>query len=283
MSERPRVAFVIPIASRQMVNDWHLASAYFKETLLSIFNSTNGNYCVVVAGHEPPDFQVPQDSRFKFLSLDHPLPRQESVSWISKVKDKMIKLEVAWVYAKSKWNPQYVMKVDWDDLVSSSLVAWLNTANGAAGYRIKDGWVWNSGSRHLITYSETFDLVCGTCLIIRSDLADKKGPFLNSMDGIELDEMSKRIEATDNRSLVPGAGTGSLLLNDSHGRAEAQFRYLGHQLGIVPFRAAVYRVRNPQNVISQRGYHRHSVRWLLGKIRRTRLITQSLRREFMLF
>ena len=38
------------------------------------------------------------------------------------VKDKMIKLAAAWDYAKCTWNPQYVMKVDWDDLVSSRLV-----------------------------------------------------------------------------------------------------------------------------------------------------------------
>ena len=281
MNERPRIVFLIPILSRRRVKDWHLACAYFKQTLSSIFNSTGGNYYVVVAGHEPPDFQLPQDPRFKFLSLDHPLPSQETGYWFAAIKDMLIKVGAAWNYAKSTWNPQYVMKVDADDLVSSRLVDWLNTAEEAAGYRIKHGWVWNSGSRRIIKCSESFDLVCGTCLIIRSDLADSQGPFLNSMDGIKLDEAGKRIEATDNRSLVPGAGMGSLLLNDNHGRAEAQFRYLGHQLAIVPFRAAVYRVRNPQSV-SQRGYHIHSFRWLLGSIRRTRFITKSLRREFML-
>ncbi|HEY2119956.1 MAG TPA: hypothetical protein VGH37_12275 [Candidatus Acidoferrum sp.] len=235
----------------------------------------------MAAGHEAPDFDLPTDSRFKFLSLDHPLPSQENGPWVAAIKDKTIKLGRAWNYAKLAWNPEYVMKVDWDDLVSSRLVDWLNTAKQAAGYCVKNGWVWNSGSRYIIRCSESFDLVCGTCLIIRSDLADSKGPFLSTVHGIILDETGKRIEATDNRSVAPGAGIGSLLLNDDHPRAEAQFRYLGHQLATVPFRAAVYRLRNPQS-ITQRGYHIHSLRWLLGSIRRTRFITQRLRKEFML-
>jgi hypothetical protein len=278
---KPRLAFLIPIASPRRAKDWCLACAYFKQTLSSIFNSTAGNYCVVVAGHEPPDFQLPQDPRFKFLSLHHAVPPLEDGFWVAAVKDKMIKVGAAWNYAKSRWNPQYVMKIDWDDLISSRLVDWLNTAKDAAGYCIKHGWVWNSGSRYVITCSESFDLVCGTCLIIRSDLADSQGPFLNSMEGMKLDETGKRIEASDNRALVPGAGIGSLLLNDNHGRAEAQFRYLGHQLATVPFRAAVYRVRSGQSV-SQRGFRIHSVRWFVGSIRRTRFITQRLRKEFLL-
>jgi hypothetical protein len=113
------------MASARVVRDWHLACAYFKQTLASVFNSTAGNYCVVVVGHEPPDFLLPEDQRLKFLSLDHPLPSQEGGYWVAAVKDKMIKLTAAWDYAKCTWNPQYVMKVDWDELVSSRLVEWL--------------------------------------------------------------------------------------------------------------------------------------------------------------
>jgi hypothetical protein len=281
MRTKPRVAFLIAIASPRRPKDWNLACAYFKQTLSSIFNSTNGNYCVVVAGHEPPDFQLPQDPRFKFLSLDHPLPSLENGYYLAAVKDKMIKLEAAWEYAKSMWNPQYVMKLDWDDLVSSRLVGWLENADGDAGYLIKNGWVWRSGSRYLIQCTEYFDRVCGSCLIIRSDLADKTGPFLHSCDGTKFDHMSQQIEATDPYSLVPGAATGTLLLNDTHIRAEAQFAYLGHRLATVPFSAAVWRISHGNNVSSQ--YHRtQTLRMLLGRIRRTRLITPSLRKEFML-
>ena len=281
MRSEPRVAFLIPIASPRRTRDWHLACAYFKQTLSSILNSSDHNYCVAVAGHEPPDFQLPQDPRFKFLSLDHPLPPLEPGYWLAAVKDKMIKLAAAWNYAKSKWNPQYVMKLDWDDLVSSRLVEWLVSAKEEAGYRIKYGWVWRSSLPRLIQRTECFDRGTGSCLIIRSDLADRTGPFLHSCDGIQFDEVSRQIEATDPHSLVPGAGTGTLLLNDTSTRAEAQFAYLGQRLSIVPFSAAVCRVGHGNNAS---GHHNRiqTMRMFLGCIRRTRLVTPSLRKEFML-
>ena len=92
MSQRPSIAFLIPIPSPGRVKDWHLACAYFKQTLSSILNSANGNYCVVVAGHEAPDFQLPSDARFKLLRLNHPLPSQENGYYLAAAKDKLINL-----------------------------------------------------------------------------------------------------------------------------------------------------------------------------------------------
>jgi hypothetical protein len=281
MSQRPRIVFLIAIAPPERIKDWHLACANFKQTLSSIFNSTDGNYCVAVAGHQAPAFQLPQDPRFKFLSLDHPLQSLDDGRWIAAVKDKMIKLAAAWDYAKSTWNPQYVMRLDWDDLVSSKLVEWLVSAKDEAGFRIKYGWIWRSSLPRLIQCTECFDRASGSCLIIRSDLADKTGPFLHTVDGIKFDEVSQQIEASDPYGLVPGAGTGTLLLNDTTNRAEAQFAYLGHRLAIVPFKAAVYRLGHGNNA-SGRHNRIQTMRMFLGCIRRTRPVTPSLRREFML-
>jgi len=272
---------LIPIASRRRINDWNIACGYFKQTLSSIFNSTDGNYCVVVAGHEPPDFQLPEDPRFKFLSLDHPLPSLEGGHYLAAVKDKMIKLSATWSYTKAAWNPQYVMKLDWDDLVSSRLVDWLVSAGKEAGYLIKHGWIWRAGSHHFVQRTEQFDRVCGSCLIIRSDLADRTGPFLTHVEGTNLDEEGYRFAANDHYSLVPGSGTGTLLLNDTHQRYTAQFAYLGHQLATVPFSAAVCRIDHGNNA-GDPAPPRRTMRMLLGRIRRTRLITSGLRKEFML-
>jgi len=276
MDKQPRIVFLIPIASSRVVADWHLTCSYLQQTLRSIFNSSNGNFCVVVVGHEVPDFELPKDSRFRFISLDHPIPSQTKISYDDKVRDKMTKLAAAWIYTKTMWNPQYVMKVDADDFISSKLVDWLASAKDEAGYYIRRGWLWNLGSRYFIKHTEHFDELCGTCLIIRSDLADRSGPFLNTTD-------EARRQVFDNRSLVPGAGTTTLLLNDAHQHAEAQFKYLGHQLVTVPFSAAIYRIGNPMSM-AKTGLRSqiHSVRYLLGGIRRTKFITGCLRREFML-
>jgi hypothetical protein len=281
MSHGPRIAFLIPIASPRRVKDWHLACGYLKQTLSSICNSTHGNYCVVVAGHEPPDFQLPQDPRFTFLSIDHPLPSQDNGYYLAAVKDKLINLGAAWDYAKSTWNPQYVMKLDWDDLVSSRLVEWLENAGSDAGYLLKHGWVWRSGSRYVIQCTEYFDRVCGSCLIIRRDLADWTGPFLTDVEGAALGGAGSRFAASDHYSLVPGSGTGTLLLNDSHQRYAAQFAYLGHRLATVPFNAAVCRIHD-NNAGGGESRRTQTVRMFLGRIRRTRLVTPSLKKEFML-
>lgn len=281
MKTKPKIAFLIPIASAQSVKDWHLFCTFLKQTLGSIFNSSNKDFCVVVAGHEAPDFDLPKDERFKFLSLNHPVIKRSERTLVKSVQDKMIKLAAAWGCAKSEWNPEYVMRFDGDDLVSSELVEYVACAKPEAGFYIRQGWLWNTGSRYLIQGTEWFDRLCGSCLIIRADLADCTGPFLNTLEGAILDAQGRVFEAKNNCSLVPGALSGTLLLNDSHGRAEAQFQYLGHQLATVPFKASVYRMQNPQS-LTGRGNEFISLRYFLGKLRRTRLITPKLKKEFML-
>ena len=280
MRNKTRLAFLIPVASPRRAKDWQLACALFKQTLSSVFNSGDENYCVVAAGHEPPNFQLPEHPRFKFLSLDHPLPSLEQGYWFAAVRDKMIKLEAAWKYAKSTWSPRYVMKLDWDDLVSSRLVEWLVSAEDEPGYLLKHGWILRLRVGRFMERTEYFDRVCGSCLIIRSDLADQPGPFLTEVEGAMLDESSARFAAADHYSLVPGAGTGTLLLNDCHQRYAAQFAYLGHRLATVPFHAAVCRLGHGNNAgIQSRA---ETARMFLGRIRRTRMLTPSLRKEFML-
>src|SRR5260370_10787462 len=227
INSEPVVAFLIPLASRQTKSDWKTACVHLRQTLKSIQNSTSGNYCVVVAGHEPPDFDLCFDSRFHFLSLNHPVLSHENYHVSLGVRDKLTKIAAAWDYAKQTWNPGYVMKLDADDFVSSRLVDWLDKAGGEAGYLIKHVWVWRSGSRYLIERTEYLDRVCGSCLVIRSDLADSNGPFLTEHEGVPLDEASSTFAASDDYSLVPGSEISTLLLNDTHHRYAAQLAYLG--------------------------------------------------------
>lgn len=278
---RPSVAFLIPFASRRIKSRWDMACVHLRQTLKSIQNSTSGNYCVVVAGHEPPDFDVGFDSRSCFLSVNHAIPPHEDFV-VSRRLDKLAKIAAAWKHAKSRWNPYYVMKLDADDLISSRLVQWLEERGGEPGYLIKHGWVWPSGSRYLVQYTEYLDRVCASCLIMRSDLADQQGPFLTGVEGVRLDNVSLCFAASDHYSLVPGSAITTLLLNDSHQRYAAQFAYLGHKLFSVPFKAVVYRTGNPDSSSAALEQGRPTLRMILGTIRRTKFITKTLRREFAL-
>jgi hypothetical protein len=177
------------------------------------------------------------------------------------------------------------MKLDADDLVSSKLVEWLDNADEEAGYLIRHGWVWRSGSRYLLQRTEYFDRTCGSCLIIRNDVADQTGPFQAEWEGVPSEEASLSSAANNEDSANPGSRTSTLLLNDSCPRFAAQFAYLGHRLPTVPFSAVVYRTGNSdsvEGVIRQRTPQTQTLRMLIGRIRRTRLITKALREEFML-
>ncbi len=278
---RPRVAFLIPFASRRTKSRWDIACADLRQTLKSVHNSTSESYCVVVAGHEPPDFNIETKAKACFLSVDHDIPRHQNAV-VSGRLDKLAKIAAAWNYAKSTWNPHYLMKLDADDLISSRLVQWLENFGREPGYLMKHGWLWQSGARHLLQFTEYLDRVCASCLIIRSDVADQKGPFLTEVEGIQLNEASLNFAVSDHYSLVPGSGTSTLLLNDSHQRYAAQFAYLGHKLSTLPFRAVIYRIGNPDSNSAALETGRPSLRMILGTIRRTKLMTTTLKREFAL-
>jgi len=284
MNEPPTLAFLIPFASRKVKSKWNIACAHLRQTLRSIQNSRSGNYCVVVAGHEPPDFDVSFDSRFQFLSLNHPIPSDDNYT-PGLVLDKLTKIAAAWNYAKPIWNPKYVMKLDADDLISSRLVDWLENSSGETGYLIKHGWVWRPGSRYLLQRTELFDRTCGSCLIIRNDVADQTGPFLTEWEGVPSDGEISSFAASAEHSAIRGSRISTLLLNDTCTQFASQFAYLGHRLPTVPFNAVVYRTGNADSVeggIRQRTPQTPTLRMLVGRIRRTRLITKALRKEFML-
>ena len=196
--------------------------------------------------------------------------------------DKLGKIAAAWNYAKSRWHPQYLMKLDADDLISSRLVQWLQNFGREPGYLVQHGWIWRSGARHVFQFTEYLDRVCASCLIVRSDIAEREGPFLTQVEGIRFNELNSKFAAADHYSLVPGSGTSSLLLNDSHQRYAAQFAYLGQKLSTVPFRAVVYRTGNPDSNSAALGTGRPTLRMILGTIRRTKLLTKALKKEFAL-
>src|SRR2546421_7517981 len=99
---------------------------------------------------------------------------------------------------------------------------------------------------------------------------------------MRLNEVSSNFARSDHYSLVPESGTSTLLLNDSHQRYAAQFAYLGQKLSTLPFRAVVYRIGNPDSNSAALETGRPTLRMILGTIRRTKLLTRTLKGEFAL-
>jgi hypothetical protein len=282
MTEKPSVVFLIPFASRKVRPNWSTACKYLQQTIRSIRNSASQNYRVIVAGNEEPELEKGFDGKVHFLSVNNQFP-SHLVARAAQRSDKLAKIGAAWTNAKSKWQPKYVMKLDADDFISSRLVGWLDDNGTEAGYLIRHGWLWHTGARHLIQRTEYIDRVCGSCLIIRTDLADRAGPFLTEAEGMALGPVGSSFAMRDHYSLVPGSGTTTLLLNDTHQRYAAQFSYLGHTLPILPFNAIIYRV-SPDSLAgaTRDRIRKFNFRIMLGAVRRTRFITHRLKEEFML-
>ena len=131
--------------------------------------------------------------------------------------------------------------------------------------------------------TEYIDRVCGSCLIIWTDVADRAGPVLTEAEGMALGPVGSSFAMRDHYSLVPGSGTTTLLLNVTRQRYAAQFSYLKYNLHTFPFDGLTYRVSSDSiaGVTGDRA-HKFSLRMCLGAIRRTRFITQKFRKEFML-
>ena len=282
MNEKPSIVFLIPFASRKVRTNWPTVCKYLQQTIRSIRNSASKNYRVVVAGNEEPQLEKGCDGKVHFLTVNNQFPSHLGARAAHR-SDKLAKISAAWTHAKSMWQPKYVMKLDADDLISSRLVGWLDDNGTETGYLIRNGWVWHSGARYFVQRTEYLDRVCGSCLIIRTDVADLTGPFLTEAEGAALGPAGSSFAIRDQYSLVPGSATTTLLLNDTHQRYAAQFSYLGHKLHTFPFDGVVYRVSS-DSIAGAAGDHSHkfSTRMRLGAIRRTRFITQRFRKEFML-
>ena len=105
----------------------------------SIRNSAIHNYRVIVAGDEEPKVEKAFDSKVIFCRNNQFLLHLDVRA--AQRSDKLAKIGAGWTHAKSKWQPEYVMKLDADDFISSRLVGWLDANGTEAGYLIRYNWL----------------------------------------------------------------------------------------------------------------------------------------------
>jgi hypothetical protein len=264
------VTFIIPFASRAYAKDWNLACIHLKQTVRSLLNSEDSRLAIVVVGNDHPGKSFPSDDRVHFITTPVCGPVGKLRDTAAMVKDQISKMEIGWEYAKKHLPSRYVMRIDSDDLLSRNVVGFLATQNRPA-YRISDGWIWNDGERIFIEETEKFDLLCGSSNIFRFDIAEKKFDLREIC--FPIPEYMTKFSSDLNFSLIS---------NRFHQYAGDAMALLKMEISQVPFKAAVYRVGNVNSEM-QRMIKFHSWRQFLGRIRRLRLITESLRSEFALY
>ena len=263
------VSFIIPFASRAYAKDWNLACKHLKQTVQSILNSEDKRLAILVVGNERPEAALPPDDRVHFISA--PVCRElgKLRDTVTMVRDQISKMEIGWEFVQKHLPSRYVMRMDADDLLSRKVVGFLANED-KPGYRVSDGWIWNSGDRWFIEKTERFDLLCGSSNIFRFDIAGK------SLD------INRLLESVPDHifAAIPDLKS-TLITNRFHAHAGKAMTLCGFQICKFPFPAAVYRVGN-MNSATQRTIKSHSIRFLMGRLRRLRIISGSVRKEFSL-
>jgi hypothetical protein len=161
-------------------------------------------------------------------------------------------------------DSRFFMIVDDDDFVSSRLARHASENPEANGWTIERGYIWDDGGRLLLGYDE-FNHLCGTSLIVRSDLYGLPGRFEDaSLDWIK-SMLGSHVRIAD---ILAGRGT---------------------PLTPLPFRGAVYRVAHAgshskaPSLVRKYFLSREALkrpRRMLRHLGRLRLIGDDARREF---
>ncbi len=262
------LVFIVPIKSAQISSNWEVFSVLVTRTMKSICQQTSQNFKVIAVCHEIPKLNF-EHPALEFVQVDFDPPTHEAAQDIpsadtqnyrnaAKEADKAKKIMKGVAYGE-KYKPSHYMVVDADDCINKNLVSFVenDTAN-TPGWYFKKGYIYNEGSNFIFLNKNTFNVLCGTCIIIKSDyvghlLEENPRPLFNH-DFTTLDT---------NKKLLP-----------------------------LPFPGAIYSIGNTENYCStpeavkkmnsysffKKDFFENIIRKLAKY--RVKLVTKSFRRKF---
>lgn len=216
------VTFIIPVRHQDNARDWSLLKANLAQTVASVANQTHADWRGIIIANEGADLP--------------PLPPQFSVTWVTLspnlVHDKGNATEADFLDAfradkgrrvlsgmLDARDSRFFMIVDDDDFVSSRLVEFVSQHQNENGWVIDSGYIWSDGGNLLLGHDK-FNHLCGTSLIIRSDIYR----LPQSFDEASLEWVKDML--------------------GSHRRVPPRLEAEGTPLKRLPFRGAIYRVAN---------------------------------------
>jgi len=179
------LVFVVPIKSSQVSSNWEVFNLLVERTMKSISQQTSQNFKIVAVCHEIPKINF-QHPNLEFVQVDFLPPTEENIAAThsdnneddlnyrngAKEADKAKKIMKGVEYGK-KYNPSYYMVVDADDCISNKLVKFVeDNPSKHAGWYFKKGYIYNEGSNLIFLNKNTFNVLCGTCIIIKADQMD---------------------------------------------------------------------------------------------------------------
>lgn len=216
------VTFVIPIRHQENARDWGALTDKLRQTIASIANQTNPDWRGIIVANEGAELP-PLPDRFSVVRVTYPpndlheLQKGPKDAVLDAFRlDKGQRVLAGMLAAEPT---RFFMIVDDDDLVSSEITSHAANHPQANGWYVHQGYLWNDGGRWLLEF-DGFDGLCGTSLIIRSDLYNLPGSVDTASEEWIKDTLG------------------------SHVRIKPQLASGGTPLEPLPFRGAVYRVGN---------------------------------------
>ncbi|KKB13470.1 galactosyl transferase [Devosia geojensis] len=210
------LTFVIPVRHQDNAPDWNLVTHRLKQTIQSISAQDAPNWRGIVVANEgaslpamPPNWDVVRVT-FPPNPIHERRGADKNTFYDAFRLDKGRRVLSGMLSAR---DSAYFMIVDDDDFVSRRLARHVRDNNGQAGWHIMDGYIWEDGTKLLLRHDE-FANLCGTSLIIRSDIynlperfEDAGEEYIKSMFGshLILPEKLKEAGAPLPRLPFPGA------------------------------------------------------------------------------
>lgn len=169
----PLITFIIPVRHQDNARDWALLKANLCQTITSIANQSEDSWRGLIVANRGADLPELPDgfdvawvdfSPNLFHEMNHSPSREDFLDAFRLDKGRRV---LAGMLAAR--DSGYYMIVDDDDLVNSGLVSYVKECEGRNGWYIKRGYIWDHNGKYVMEHDD-FNHVCGTCLIIRSDL-----------------------------------------------------------------------------------------------------------------
>ncbi len=261
------VTFIIPVRHQENARNWSRLMENLAQTSRSISNQTSSDWrCVIVAneGAELPILPKQFDVvRVTFPpNVLHELEGGTKTDFLDAFRvDKGRRVLKGMLHAR---DSLFYMIVDDDDFVSSEIVSYVAKNNDSYGWTIDKGYVWDDGGHFLFEHDD-FNHLCGTSLIIRSELYGLPDCFENASI-----EWIKTMLGSHIR-------IGQILLERKT------------PLTALPFRGAIYRVahggshsRTP-GILKKYFFNRGNIKSplnFLNNATKLRIITDSVRRNY---
>jgi len=261
------VTFIIPVRHQDNARDWGLLKANLTQTVTSISNQTNKDWRGIIVANEGADLpDLPERFGVERVTFPpnnlHEIDKADIEAVYDAFRaDKGRRVLCGMLAAR---DSRFFMIVDDDDFVSARIAQHASENPRANGWTIDRGYIWDDGGSLLLGYDD-FNHLCGTSLIVRSDLYDLPERFEDaSLDWIK-----------------------SML--GSHVRIADILAKGGTPLATLPFRGAVYRVAHggshskAPSLVKKYFLSREALkrpRRLLRNLAKLRLVDETARREF---